>query len=240
MDLIAKPLTLWRIMRAGAASIKGRRPSFFGTNGTPAMIALRFNELRQHSDMLRLRTGKSVMVRFVEPRDADALQGYFRSLSVRSRYNRFLGAMSELPQIQLDRFIHVGEAHGFTVIATMPIDGIETVVGEARYAFDADTSSFEFGLSIDDRWQGQGIGSALLKNLECRAAAFGAERLFGDTLRSNDVMIGLARKSGFAFTNSPGDWKLVRFEKHIALAPQEIPCASWRLAAQQIAHQAAV
>ena len=68
----------------------------------------------------------------------------------------------------------------------------------------------------------------------------GAERLFGDTLRSNDVMIGLARKSGFVFTNSPGDWKLVRFEKHIARAPQEIPCASWRLAARQIAHHAAV
>jgi hypothetical protein len=54
-------------------------------------------------------------------------------------------------------------------------------------------------------------------------------------------MISLARKSGFAFTNSPGDWKLVRFEKHIDdAAPQEIPCASWRLAAQQIARQAAV
>jgi hypothetical protein len=80
----------------------------------------------------------------------------------------------------------------------------------------------------------------LLRNLQCRAAAFGAKRLFGDTLRSNDVMVGLARKSGFAFTASPGDWKLVRFEKHVDTAAQEIPCASWRLAAQQIAQQAAV
>ena len=67
--------------------------------------------------------------------------------------------------------------------------------------------------------------------MECRAAAFGATRLFGDTLRSNDVMIGLARKSGFAFTTSPGDWKLVRFEKHIDVEPKDIPCASWRIAA---------
>src|ERR1700682_2382562 len=204
---------------------------FFGTNGTPAMTALRLGDLRQHSDMLRLRTGKSMMVRFVEPRDADALQGYFRSLSVRSRYNRFLGAMSELPQTELDHFIHVGESDRFSVVAAMMIDGGETILGKARYAFDTDTASFEFGLSIDGRWQGQGIGSALLLNLQCRAAAFGAKRLFGDTLRSNDVMIGLARKSGFVFTNSPGDWKLVRFEKHIELAPQEIPCSSWRLAA---------
>jgi GNAT superfamily N-acetyltransferase len=159
---------------------------------------------------------------------------------VRSRYNRFLGALSELPQTELGHFIHVGEDDRFSVVATMVIDGIETVVGEARYGFDADTASFEFGLSIEDRWQGQGIGSALLRNLQCRAAALGATRLFGDTLRSNEVMIALARKSGYAFMPSPGDWKLVRFEKHIDIAPQEIPCASWRLAAEQIAHHAAV
>jgi GNAT superfamily N-acetyltransferase len=204
------------------------------------MIAVRFNDLRQHSDILRLRNGKSLTVRFVEPRDAEALQGYFRALTVRSRYNRFLGAMSELPKTELDHFIHVGERDRFSVVATMMIDGIETVVGEARYGFEADTGSFEFGLSIDDRWQGHGIGSALLRNLECRAAALGANRLFGDTLRSNDVMIGLARKSGFVFMPSPGDWKLVRFEKHTEIAPKDIPCASWRLAAEKIAYQAAV
>ena len=204
------------------------------------MTALRLEDLRQHSDILRLRTDRSVTVRFVEPDDAEALQAYFRSLSVRSRYNRFLGALSELPPAELDHFIHAGEDDRFSVIATMTIGGFETIVGEARYGFDADAESFEFGLSVDDRWQGHGIGSALLGNLQCRAAALGARRLFGDTLRSNDVMIALARKSGFAFTASPGDWKLVRFEKHIDLAPEEIPCASWRLAAEQRAHQAAV
>jgi RimJ/RimL family protein N-acetyltransferase len=203
------------------------------------MTAFRLDDLRQHSDSLRLRSGKPLTLRFVEPDDAEALQAYFRSLTTRSRYNRFLGAMSELPHKLLEDFIHVGEDDRFSVIATMAIDGHETIVGEARYAFDPDKDSFEFGLSIDDRWQGQGVGSALLSNLECRAAAFGAARLFGDTLRSNEVMIALARKSGFAFTNNPDDWKLVRFEKHSDLAPKEIPCASWRLAAEQISLQVA-
>jgi hypothetical protein len=48
-------------------------------------------------------------------------------------------------------------------------------------------------------------------------------------------MIALARKTGFELTRNPDDWKLVRFQKHIDIAPQEIPCASWRLAAEQIA-----
>jgi len=192
------------------------------------MTTMRFDDLRQYSDLLRARSGEALTVRFVEPRDAEALQNYFRSLTTRSRYNRFLGAISELPPSVLEDFIHIGEADRFSVIATMLVDGHEIIVGEARYAFD--DGSIEFGLSIDDRWQGHGIGNALLKNLECRAASFGADRLFGDTLRSNEAMISLARKSGYAFMPSPGDWKLVRFEKHIDAEPREIPCASWKLA----------
>lgn len=204
------------------------------------MTTLRFNDLRQHSDILRLRNGQAMAVRFAEPADGAALQDYFRGLSSGSRYNRFLGAMSELPQTMLAQFTHAGEGGRFSVIATVRIGGVDTIVGEARYAFDAGSDSFEFGLSIDDRWQGRGIGSAILNNLQCRAAAFGATRLFGDTLRSNAVMIGLARKSGFAFRHHPDDWKLVRFEKPVDLAPADLPCVSWRLAAQQTALQAAV
>lgn len=193
------------------------------------MTTMRFDDLKQYSDVLRSRSGQHVTVRFVEPRDAEALQNYFRSLTVRSRYNRFLGATRELPPSVLEDFIHIGEADRFSVVATMLVDGHEIIVGEARYAFE--DGSIEFGMSIDDRWQGHGIGKALLKNLECRAASFGASRLFGDTLRSNEAMIGLARKYGYDFTPTPGDWKLVRFEKHIDVEPQDIPCASWRLAA---------
>ena len=195
------------------------------------MTSLRFDDLAQYSDTLHARSGEAVTVRFVEPRDAEELQNYYRSLSVGSRYNRFLGAMSELPKSVLDQFTHVGRNDSFTVVATIEVDGFETIVGEARYVFHAETGSIEFGLSIDDRWQGQGIGAALMRNLECRAASFGATGLFGDTLRSNEAMIALARKSGFVFENHPDDWRLVRFEKEIAVAPQDIPCTSWRLAA---------
>src|SRR5438045_5173803 len=106
------------------------------------MTTLRLDDLRQYSDVLRSRSGDPVTVRFVEPRDAEELQNYFRSLSTRSRYNRFLGAMSELPETLLDRFTHVGMADGFTVVATIPVDGFETIAGEARYVFHADSGRF--------------------------------------------------------------------------------------------------
>jgi hypothetical protein len=89
------------------------------------MTTMRFDDLRQYSDVVRARSGEAVTVRFVEPRDAEALQSYFRSLTTRSRYNRFLGAASELPPSLLDQFIHIGEADRFSVVAThrvRPVD----------------------------------------------------------------------------------------------------------------------
>ncbi|MCK1623977.1 GNAT family N-acetyltransferase [Bradyrhizobium sp. 160] len=195
------------------------------------MSTLRLEDLRQYSDSLRTRQGETLNVRFAEPRNTEELQHYFRSLSTRSRYNRFFGAISELPKGLLHDFLDVGERERFTVVATMMVDGFETIVAEMRYALHAETAAVEFGLSVDDRWHGHGIATALLKNLECRAAALRAEHIFGETLRSNETMISLARKSGFAFVNHPDDWKLVRFDKKIAVAPKDIPCASWRLAA---------
>jgi GNAT superfamily N-acetyltransferase len=203
------------------------------------MAAISLLEHPRHTDHLRLHDGRTLTVRFVDADEGEALQGYFRKLSVSSRHSRFLGAMSELPPGELDHFLHVGENNRFSVIATVMTDGRETIVGEARYGFEAETGRFEYGISVDDLWQGQGIGSALLGNLECRAAALGAHVMFGDTLRSNEAMISLARKSGYAFTRHPDDWKLVRFEKEIDPIRQDIPCASWKLVAQQRALEAA-
>ena len=182
--------------------------------------------LPQHVDIVRLRDGRSMTLRFVEPGDAVALQDYFHGLSVNARYNRFLAAVGELPPSELQKTLHSG-GNVFSILAMLKSGGVDTIVGEARYALDSATSRFEFGLSIDDHLQGQGIGTVLLSNLQCRAMALGASTIFGDTLRSNVAMQALARKAGFTFAALPSDWRLVRFEKSLDLAA-EVPCAGWR------------
>jgi len=202
------------------------------------MATMSLLEHPSHTDHLRLRDGRTLTVRFIGADEGQALQRYFRNLSVGSRHSRFLGAMSELPPGELGHFLHVGENNRFSVLATVTTDGRETIVGEARYGFEAESGRFEFGISVDDLWHGQGIGAALIGNLECRAAALGAHVMFGDTLRSNEAMISLARKIGYTFMRHPDDWKLVRFEKPIDSIADEIPCASWKLVAAQRALEA--
>ena len=96
------------------------------------MSALRIDDFKQYSHVLHTRKGEPVTLRFLEPGDAGELQNYFRSLSARSRYNRFLGAMSELPRNVLEHFIHVGESDAFSVVVSKTVSAADVVSGAAR------------------------------------------------------------------------------------------------------------
>jgi len=52
-----------------------------------------------------------VTLRPIGPRDVGVLQAYVRGLSPESRYDRFFGALSELPLAELDRVIHLDQKY---------------------------------------------------------------------------------------------------------------------------------
>ncbi len=165
--------------------------------------------------LLRLRRGAVASVQFVTPQDGPQLQAYFRMLSPRSRYNRFTGARGDLTEKELDDLARIGERDRFAVIARMPVDGASVIVSEARYALDRAAGSLEFALSVQEAFRGQGIGLAMLFNIECRARMLGAAWMFGDTLRTNDEMQGLGLRAGFALSATPGDWRELRLTKPV-------------------------
>jgi GNAT superfamily N-acetyltransferase len=192
------------------------------------------------ADIIPLPDGRDLTVRYVEAGDVEDLQAYLRSLSQQTRYNRFLGPRyRELGAAEIDRLTHPGRDNQYAVIATTEVDGAERIVGEARYAAEAGPDSYEFGLSVADAWQGHGIGSALLSNLECRVAALGATRLFGDTLRDNTRMQGLAHRHDFEFVHAPDDWRLVRMQKPVDASSQTLPCRPWQAAREVVGLNAA-
>jgi GNAT superfamily N-acetyltransferase len=157
--------------------------------------------------------------------DGDALQSYVRLLSPQSRYNRFLGAASELPASELARALAANGRDTLTLLLISTAENRETVVGEARVALSCAERAGEFSMSIADGWRRLGVGSALLEEIERQAAADGIEWLFGDTLRTNDGMIALARSRGFQL--GPGlEPRLVRILKRLDAAP-DLPCRKW-------------
>src|SRR5215469_17427865 len=112
--------------------------------------------------------------------DGDALQSYIRGLSWQSRYNRFLGAASELPASELARALGANGRDTLTLLLTLTEEDRETVVGETRVALSCAERAGEFSMSIADDWRRLGVGSALLEEIERKVAADGIEWLFGD------------------------------------------------------------
>jgi GNAT superfamily N-acetyltransferase len=186
-------------------------------------LDLRRSEFR----MLRAKGRPDIMLALRPARlsDGDTLQSYVRGLSPQSRYNRFLGAASELPASELARALAANGRDTLTLLLISTAEDRETVVGEARVALSCAERAGEFAMSIADDWRRVGLGSALLEEIERKAAADGIEWLCGDTLRSNEGMIALARGRGFRLA-AGAEPRLVRIQKRLDAAP-DLPCRKW-------------
>lgn len=177
-------------------------------------------------DVVRLAGGTRVVIRPVLPQDADLTTDFFGSLPASDRYDRFMSPMRHLPPDLIKRFTAVDYAGHLALVAEVFEDGVETVVAEARYVRNADDASVaEFAVSVGDRWQGKGLASRLLAKLLCHASTAGVQRMTGETLATNDRMLHLARKAGFAVRRSPDTRGVMLLEKIVTPAKPRSPCA---------------
>jgi GNAT superfamily N-acetyltransferase len=99
-----------------------------------------------------------------------------------------MGAVDDLTRIARDCLMPARKADCFTLVAEWCEQGCEAVIGEASYGFDRTSGSGEFAISVADRFQRRGLGSALLGALQSRAVSLGYLDLFGETFKANDEM----------------------------------------------------
>ncbi len=128
------------------------------------------------------------LVREAGPLDSDLIGAFISGLSVQSQYFRFFTAVAP-PSAGLLRALCDSSRADLLVIT----DAWGAVVGHGMAA-DARTcapSSADFGLAIADAWQGQGLGTMLLRLLMARAARRGVRSLQFEVLADNARMLGI-------------------------------------------------
>src|ERR1700730_5033187 len=170
---------------------------------------------RHQVHAVHLPRGETVTVRPAHPQDGERIQAYIRTLSPESRRNRFLGALNEVSSKELYVMTHADGGSHSVLIAENVIEGASTMIGELRYAVAPDGFNCEFAVSVAEAWRRKRLGTLLIRIVTSRAKALGLRYLVGDVFRSNQAMITLARKSGFAVAEPIGDATLVKITKDL-------------------------
>jgi len=146
--------------------------------------------------------GTLVHIRPIAAADAGLIRGFVRSLSLETRYLRFMTAVNELSPQMVDRLTGIDHRRDAALIAVVGDGGVERVVAVARYALDVDGESCDFAIVVADDWRGHGLGRRLLTLLIETAAARGLKRIAGDVLAVNRPMLAFVRALRFEVSAS--------------------------------------
>lgn len=150
------------------------------------------------------------------------MQTFVSRLSDHSRLLRYFRPLRELPPQLLAQLVDADGTRDRVFVAIENTAAGRQVVGLAQYALEDDTSC-EFALVVADSWQGRGLGRRLLQTLLGSAQRSGLTQMYGDVLRENRAMLGLARAFGFSVSHSPLDASAVRITRTLEGARRSVP-----------------
>lgn len=141
-----------------------------------------------------LTSGRVARVRSIQPTDDEALRDLHSRLSPETRLMRFFTPMPTLPDNMVHRFVNVD--HHDRVALAIEVDDHLIAVG--RYDRRGEGSDeAEVAFVVDDRFQGEGVGSLLLEHLAAIAREHDITKFVAETLASNDAMLRVFTGAGF-------------------------------------------
>ncbi|GGO20472.1 hypothetical protein GCM10010116_41040 [Microbispora rosea subsp. aerata] len=138
-----------------------------------------------------LRDGGMAHIRPLRPSDREALHHLIARSSPRSAYLRFFTGGTASAHAYADRVTGPGY-DGYALVAL--IGGL--LVGVAEYIPEADGSTAEVGILLDDTVHGNGLGTLLLEHLALDAADAGVEELAATVLPENRAMLRVLHNLG--------------------------------------------
>ncbi len=171
------------------------------------------------ADEVTLADGARVVLRPMRDDDEPRMAAFHAGLSPRSVYQRYFHISSleqRLARLHLSLALQIDPALGVSMVAEPALDegGLE-IVGLGRVK-RSEPGAAEIGLLVVDRWQGRGLGRAMMARLIEGARDLQVQRLHGDMLAGNDAMRALVRHAGFVVRPVPGDASVLRAELRLA------------------------
>ncbi len=169
------------------------------------------NRMPPWHENFNLPNGRKLLLRPIRPEDGPPMQAAFNLLEPEAIRDRFLRQSNVAPPELVLLLTHPNPKTEIVLVAAEQLPPGEALVGAlARAAIVPGTRQAEYTILVSHFVAGQGLGRQLMRKLVKWARRKYLDRLYGDTLKSNEPMMELALSLGFVAQPHPDSPELVR------------------------------
>jgi RimJ/RimL family protein N-acetyltransferase len=170
-------------------------------------------------EALELSNGRRLIVRPIEPDDAETLRRSFGHLTAEEIRFRFLHPINELTPEHSRSLARIEARTAFALVIVEALPPREALIGAvARASIDQGGDQAEFALIVGREIGGFGLGEYLLGRLVEWSRKKGLSVLYGNVMTENDRMLRLARRMGFRIDREHSDGQVVRILRCLGTA----------------------
>lgn len=165
---------------------------------------------RELEERVELRSGESMLIRPIQPEDADREREFVSRLSAETLYLRFMMPIKELSQAMIERFTQIDYGRELALVGVSGEDsrgrGEDSAIrGVARITPTTHPERCEFAIVVEESMQGSGLARALMHRLIEAARQRGYREMEGIVLRENPRMLKFCESLGFTIKPNPDD-----------------------------------
>lgn len=128
-------------------------------------------------------------IRVAKPTDESMMRDLFYHLSESSVYFRYFSPKRSMPLENLQKYLHVSEADGLSIVVTTGPRENRRMIAEARYMLIPGSDYADTAFMVDENYQGKGIATFLLHHLVEIAKECGVGGFRADVLLDNQPML---------------------------------------------------
>ena len=156
-------------------------------------------ETSHYSAGERLRNGQQIEIRALRPQDRNDLIAAVSRTSSESLYRRFFAVRRQFTETEESFYLNIDFVSHVALVALAEENGQPTIIGGGRYVVD-EPGRAEVAFTVVDKYQGQGVGAALLRHLAVIARQAGLRELVAYVLADNKAMLKVFEKSGLKYS----------------------------------------
>ena len=152
-----------------------------------------------YSAFEKLRNGEQIEIRALRPQDRDDLMAAVDRTSSDSLYRRFFAVRRHFSETEESFYLNIDFMNHVALVALADENGQQSIVGGGRYVV-GEPGQAEVAFTVVDKYQGRGLGAALLRHLAVIARQAGLRELVAYVLPDNRAMLRVFEKSGLKYT----------------------------------------